>query len=62
MQAIQIKYMNPTNYKGGRLKATCERGSITIPYPSEYSGSECMRVAVEALINKFNNDIKINQK
>ena len=53
MQAILIKYLAPTNAKGARIKATCERGSITIPYPHELSGSECYRRAVLILIDRF---------
>lgn len=32
MQAIQTKYLPATNYRGSRIKATCERGSLTIGY------------------------------
>ena len=53
MQAIIVKYLGPTNTKGSRLKATCERGSITIPYPHELSGSDCHRKAVASLIYRF---------
>jgi len=27
MQAIETKYLSPTNTKGSRIKATCDRGS-----------------------------------
>lgn len=30
MQAIATKYIGPTDYKGSRVKATCEAGSITL--------------------------------
>lgn len=32
MQAIQTKYLAPTNSRGSRFKATCWAGSITVPY------------------------------
>ena len=32
MQAIQVKYLAPTNTKGSRWKAFCYSGSITVPY------------------------------
>jgi hypothetical protein len=54
MQAIQTKYLPATNNRGSRIKATCDRGSITIPYPHELSGDEVHRVAVRALVAKFN--------
>lgn len=53
MQAIKTKYIGATNAQGSRIKATCERGSITIPYPYELSGDAVHRKAVDALIEKF---------
>jgi hypothetical protein len=53
MQAIHSKYLPATNTRGSRIKATCERGSITIPYPYELSGDECHREAVRKLVAKF---------
>lgn len=32
MQAITVKYLPATNYKGSRLKAFCEAGSLTVDY------------------------------
>ena len=31
-QAIVTKYLGPTNHKPGRVKATCEAGSITVSW------------------------------
>jgi hypothetical protein len=53
MQAIQTKYLSATDSKGSRIKATCERGSITIPYPYELSGEFVHRLAVTKLVWKF---------
>ena len=53
MQAIHSKYIPATNHKGSRIKATCERGSITIPYPHELSGDSVHRLAVIKLVWKF---------
>lgn len=53
MQAITTKYLPATNFKGSRIKAECERGSITISYPDELSGDACHIAAVDALIAKF---------
>jgi len=33
MQAIQTKYIAPTNRRGSRIKAWCVAGSKTISYP-----------------------------
>lgn len=53
MQAIQTKYLPATNFRGSRIKATCDRGSITISYPDELSGDACHIAAADALIAKF---------
>ena len=53
MQAILTKYLPATNFKGSRIKAVCDRGSITISYPDELSGDACHIAAVDALIAKF---------
>lgn len=53
MQAITVKYLGPTSSRGSRLKASCERGSITIPYPHEESGQDKYWKAAKALIAKF---------
>ena len=49
MQAIQTKYLGPTETKGSRIKAWCDAGSITIGYPYEYSGMDCHLQAAKAL-------------
>lgn len=56
MQAIQTKYLCPTNSRGARIKATCAAGSVTISYPYELSGQACHRKAAEALMFKLNWD------
>lgn len=53
MQAIQTKYLPYTNTRGSRIKASCERGSLTIPYPHELSGDEVHREAVRQLLERF---------
>jgi hypothetical protein len=53
MQAIQTRYLGPTNSRGSRIKAWAAAGSITIGYPHELSGQACHRKAAEALIAKL---------
>ena len=53
MQAINTKYIGPTNSRGSRIKATCAAGSITISYPYELSGQAANRKAAEALVSKL---------
>ena len=47
------KYLPATNTRGSRIKAICERGSITISYPQELSGYACHVAAVDALVARF---------
>lgn len=53
MQAIQTKYLGPTNTKGSRIKATCAAGSVTISYPYDLSGMDCHAAAAKALVDKM---------
>lgn len=53
MQAIHTRYFGPTNTLGARIKASCERGNLTIPYPHELSGDEVHREAVRQLLERF---------
>ena len=53
MQAIETKYIGPTNYRGSRIKASCERGSITISYDSALNSEEAHIAAADALVAKF---------
>lgn len=54
MQAIVTKYLGPTNFRGGRIKASCERGSITVSYPDHLRmGDEAHAYAADCLVAKF---------
>lgn len=46
-QAIQTKYLPATSFKGSRIKAWCERGSITIDYPGPGRASSAVSLAAE---------------
>lgn len=52
-QAILTKYLAPTNSRGARIKATCERGSITIPWSYEMRNSDSHIHAAKKLVEKF---------
>ena len=54
MQAIETKYICPTNTRGARLKASCGRGSIIISYPDEFNMEKAHIKAANELITKFN--------
>ena len=53
MQAIITKYLPCTNFRGSRIKASCERGSITVSYDGGLSGDNCHIEAVNRLVAKF---------
>lgn len=53
MQAIQTRYLGPTNARGARIKATAAAGSITIDYPHELSGQDCHAKAAQALVERL---------
>jgi hypothetical protein len=59
MQAIFTKYITPTNTRGARIKAWCESGSVTIPYPHEFGSEEAHAMAARTLrLNlKWQNDM-----
>ena len=53
-KAIVTRYLCPTNTRGARIRATCDRGSVSIPYPDEANqGADAHAVAVRALLAKF---------
>ena len=56
MQAIEVKYLGPTETKGSRWKAECERGSITVPYEYSKNADENAEMACYELCFKFANE------
>ena len=52
-QAIVTRYLCPTNTKPSRIKATCDRASITITFPQGESIVDAHAAAVRALLAKF---------
>ena len=53
MQAILTKYLGPTNNKGSRIKASCDAGSINIPYPYEFDIADAHKFAARQLTEKL---------
>ncbi len=52
-QAIVTKYMGPTDFRGARVKATCDAGTFTMSWDHELNASENHMLAATALANKF---------
>lgn len=53
MQAIQTRYLGPTNTLGSRIKARCERGSLTVQWDYGMGVEANHRAAVVLLLEKF---------
>jgi len=52
-QAIETRYLGPTNYRGGRIKATAWAGSVTVPYDHALNTDGNHKAAADALIAKM---------
>lgn len=52
-QAIQVKYLGPTNYRGSRYKATASAGSVTVSTDNALSTEGNVIAAAQALCDKF---------
>ena len=49
MQAIVTKYLGPTNSRGSRIKATCDGGSLSVPYDYALNEYDRHKQACDAL-------------
>lgn len=56
MQAIETKFLGPTNTKGSRIKAKCWLTSVTVSWDHSLNVEENHFAAIEALICKLNKD------
>lgn len=52
-QAIVTKYLPATNTKGARIKAICDAGSLTVPFPHKFSGAEAHEAVARQLMEKL---------
>lgn len=53
MQTIVTKYFGATNTRGSSIKATAERGSISVPYPHEINSNDVHAHAAQKLCEMF---------
>jgi hypothetical protein len=58
MQAIQTKYLCPTNSSGARIKATCDRGSMTVEWDHALNPEQNHRMARVRLVARFADEDK----
>jgi hypothetical protein len=52
-QAIETKYLGPTNHRGSRVKATSQAGSITVSWDDALDVNDNHRAAAKALAKKL---------
>ena len=52
-QAIETKYLRPTNVRGARVKAAAWGGSVTISYDHSLSVQDAHKAAADALVAKL---------
>jgi hypothetical protein len=52
-QAIQTKFLGPTNFRGARVKATADAGSITLSWDYGLGVEGNHRAAAVALANHY---------
>lgn len=52
-QAIVTKFFGPTNSRGSRIKATCQAGSITVPWDFSLGSEGNHDAAAKALAVKL---------
>lgn len=52
-QAIQVKYLCPTNTKGIRFKASCAAGTITVNRAHELNPGQDAERAAKALLKQL---------
>ena len=52
-QAIQTRYISPTDYRGSRVKATAEAGSVTLSWDHALNATDNHRIAAETLAKKY---------
>ena len=53
MQAITTTFIGPTNYRGSRVKAKCEAGTLTVPWDHALNIEENHHAVAVALATKL---------
>jgi hypothetical protein len=61
MKYFTTKYLSATEFKGSRIKATCDKFNITIPYNDNLENEFIHFQAVKALVKKYNLDWDISK-
>lgn len=53
LNAIQTRFLGPTNFRGSRVKAYCQGDSVTVEWRHELNSAENHKRALETLIKKM---------
>ena len=53
MQAIEVKFLGPTNYRGARYKARAEAGTVTLDCDYAKNPEDNAAAAARALAEKL---------
>lgn len=56
-QAIQTRYLGPSNFRGSRIKASASGGSVTVAYDAGLTIDGNHEAACKALIAKMEWDV-----
>jgi hypothetical protein len=52
-QAIETKYIGPSNVRGARIKASAQAGSVYVPYDHSLNTDDNHAKAAQALADKW---------
>jgi len=52
-QAITTKFLGPTNFRGSRVKATCQAGTLTVQWEDAWDVEKNHTHAAEALASRL---------
>jgi hypothetical protein len=61
MKYIKTKYLSATNFKGSKIKASCDKFNVTISNNSDLELEFAHYQAVKALVRKYNLDWDISK-
>lgn len=53
MQAIETRYIGPTDHRGARVKALAEAGTVTVPWDDGLDSVDNHNAAARALVVKL---------
>ena len=58
LQAIETKYLGPTNHRGARVRARCDAGRVIMPWDHALNPVQNHAAAARLLANRFGWDVR----